>query len=248
MNAACPPVFCASAMTCSARVVFPPDSGPNTSTTRPRGKPPTPSAASIESAPVEITLTGTITSLLPSRMIEPLPYCFSICAMADSSILVFSSVMVAPREEEFLLGDVGSQHAVYQRVSAAARLFNMAILVQRRRKSKYFSPAPSPLGQKTRRTGQALPHKRLGRDGGGTAFLCIGVEVKPPARLAPQPPRRNHLAQQRAGAVLRIGEARVEHFHDVGADVQADQVSQLQRPHRVVHSQLHHRVHRLGRG
>src|SRR5712692_10386214 len=189
MNAACPPVFCASAMTCSARVVFPPDSGPNTSTTRPRGKPPTPSAASIESAPVEITLTGTITSLLPSRMIEPLPYCFSICVMADSSILIFSSVMVAPREEEFLLGDVDPQRAVYQRVAAAARLFSMAILTQRRRKSKYFwAHTLFPLGHRPRRTGQALPHKRLARDRRGTALLFIGVDVKPPARLATQPP------------------------------------------------------------
>src|SRR5262249_27161833 len=93
MNAACPPLFCASAITCSASVVLPPDSGPKTSTTRPRGNPPTPRAASIESAPVGITLTGPTTSLLPKRVIEPLPYCFSICAMADSSTLVFSSAM-----------------------------------------------------------------------------------------------------------------------------------------------------------
>src|SRR5712692_8098122 len=180
MNAACPPVFCASAMTCSARVVFPPDSGPNTSTTRPRGKPPTPSAASIESAPVEITLTGTITSLLPSRMIEPLPYCFSICAMADSSILVFSSVMVAPREEEFLLGDVGSQHAVYQRVAAAARLFSMAILTRRRRKSKYLFAHPSSrAGRGPVEQGKPFRTNDLQETGAGP-LLCIGVDVKPP--------------------------------------------------------------------
>ena len=39
-----PPVFCASATTCSAIVVLPDDSGPKISKMRPRGKPPMPSA------------------------------------------------------------------------------------------------------------------------------------------------------------------------------------------------------------
>ncbi|OPZ68074.1 MAG: hypothetical protein BWY81_01020 [Firmicutes bacterium ADurb.Bin467] len=46
MNAAVPPRFCASAIACSASVVFPDDSGPNISMIRPRGRPPTPSAKS----------------------------------------------------------------------------------------------------------------------------------------------------------------------------------------------------------
>src|SRR6267142_5298877 len=100
MKAAMPPCFCASAMTWSARVVLPEDSGPKTSTTRPRGKPPTPRAASKESAPVEITEIGTMASFEPSRMIEPLPNCFSICANARSTALFRSSIaaMASPRE------------------------------------------------------------------------------------------------------------------------------------------------------
>jgi hypothetical protein len=78
MNAAMPPFFCASAITCSAMVVLPDDSGPKISQTRPRGNPPTPSAASSEIEPVEITETGTMASFDPSRRIEPLPNCFSI--------------------------------------------------------------------------------------------------------------------------------------------------------------------------
>ena len=58
MKAAHPPAGCASAITCSAMVVLPDDSGPKTSITRPRGNPPTPSAASSEMEPLEITLTG----------------------------------------------------------------------------------------------------------------------------------------------------------------------------------------------
>src|SRR5438552_17372500 len=74
-------------------VVFPEDSGPKISTTRPRGKPPTPSAATNEIAPVGMTEIGTMASLEPNRMIEPLPNCFSICANARSIALVRSSAI-----------------------------------------------------------------------------------------------------------------------------------------------------------
>src|SRR5437879_11042048 len=80
-------------MTCKAIVVLPEDSGPKISTTRPRGKPPTPSAASNEIAPVEITEIGTIASFDPNRMIDPLPNCFSICETANSIALPRSSAM-----------------------------------------------------------------------------------------------------------------------------------------------------------
>src|SRR2546423_13292165 len=65
-------------------VVLPDDSGPKISITRPRGNPPTPSAASNEIEPVEITETGTIASFDPRRRIEPLPNCFSIWPRAFS--------------------------------------------------------------------------------------------------------------------------------------------------------------------
>src|SRR5437879_1168155 len=104
MNAAWPPIFCACAITCSVMVVLPPDSGPKISTTRPRGNPPTPSAASRLSDPLGITLTGTSTSRLPKRMIAPLPYCFSICAMAASRTLLRSSAMVH-LERDFAAGE-----------------------------------------------------------------------------------------------------------------------------------------------
>jgi hypothetical protein len=68
-------------------VVLPEDSGPKISTTRPRGTPPTPNAASNEIAPVEITAIGTMASFDPSRMMEPLPNCFSICAKCDIDCL-----------------------------------------------------------------------------------------------------------------------------------------------------------------
>src|SRR6185437_11266504 len=94
-KAAMPPVFCASAITCKATVVLPLDSGPKISTTRPRGNPPTPSAESNEMEPVEITAMGTIASLLPSRMMEPFPNCFSICDNARSIARVFSALSSA---------------------------------------------------------------------------------------------------------------------------------------------------------
>src|ERR1700748_349553 len=88
-------------MICSVMVVLPEDSGPKISITRPRGTPPTPSAASKEIEPVEITEMGTIASLLPRRMIEPLPNCFSICANARSMARERSSAMGNLQWEKF---------------------------------------------------------------------------------------------------------------------------------------------------
>ena len=59
MNAAMPPAFWASAMTCRASVVLPLDSGPKTSITRPRGIPCPPKAMSSDRLPVEMPSIGT---------------------------------------------------------------------------------------------------------------------------------------------------------------------------------------------
>ena len=104
MNAAMPPCFCASAITCRAMVVLPEDSGPKISTTRPRGKPPTPNAASKEIAPVGMTEIGTTAPLLPSFMMEPLPNCFSICDKVRSIARLFSVFSSAMSAAPWLLG------------------------------------------------------------------------------------------------------------------------------------------------
>src|SRR6185437_938146 len=59
-------------------VVLPEDSGPNTSTMRPLGTPPMPSARSSDSAPVGIASTRTCAPSSPMRMTEPLPNSRSI--------------------------------------------------------------------------------------------------------------------------------------------------------------------------
>src|ERR1700733_5448647 len=86
-----PPAFCASAMIWRVMVVLPEDSGPKISMTRPRGTPPTPRAASKLIEPVEMTEIGTIASLAPRRMMEPLPNCFSIWLRALSTARARSS-------------------------------------------------------------------------------------------------------------------------------------------------------------
>src|SRR5256714_4531942 len=83
-------------MTCSARVVLPADSGPYSSVTRPRGMPPTPSARSSSSAPVGMTVISRCAACSPSFMIEPLPWLFTICAIAVSSAFSFS-IQMPPR-------------------------------------------------------------------------------------------------------------------------------------------------------
>src|SRR2546427_1187194 len=92
MKAAVPPVFWASAIVCSMSVVFPDDSGPKISMTRPRGSPPVPSARSSPSEPDGMTGTsGGGASVAPSFMMDPLPNCFSIWAIASSMARFFSS-------------------------------------------------------------------------------------------------------------------------------------------------------------
>src|SRR5580658_3545588 len=38
----------------------------------------------------------------------------------------------------------------------------------------------------------------------------------------------------------------MQHFHDVHADVQTDEVGKLERAHRVIHAELHHGIHSFG--
>src|SRR6202163_3154293 len=71
-------------------------------------------------------------------------------------------------------------------------------------------------------------------------FLVIFVEPSP---LFPsQPPRVDHLHQQRAWPVLGISKPLLEHAQDVHTDIQADEVGQGERSHRVIHPQLHNLV------
>ena len=90
MKAATPPWACTCAIACSVRVVFPLLSGPKISTTRPRGRPPTPSARSSPMEPVGITATGCASSAAPSLITEPRPNCFSIATMAAATAFSFS--------------------------------------------------------------------------------------------------------------------------------------------------------------
>ena len=69
MNAAIPPFFCASAIQCIDKVVFPDDSGPNISTTLPCGRPPIPSAISRLNDPVGMLGILTIFSSLNFIMV-----------------------------------------------------------------------------------------------------------------------------------------------------------------------------------
>jgi hypothetical protein len=71
-------------------VVLPDASGPNISTTLPRGTPPTPKAKSKAIEPVEIIGTATPKDSVPNLIIDPLPNCLSICETAASKAFFFS--------------------------------------------------------------------------------------------------------------------------------------------------------------
>src|SRR6266404_4266369 len=117
MNAHTPPARCASAMTCSASVVLPDDSGPYTSTMRPRGSPPVPSAMSRPSEPVETIPTSAAgASAPPSRMMAPLPNCFSMSpSTAPTALSFWFSFSMAP-----FLGEA-SMRRTYDRTGPSCR-------------------------------------------------------------------------------------------------------------------------------
>ena len=96
MNAAKPPRFCAWAMRVRVSVVLPEDSGPKTSTIRPRGKPPTPRARSMRRLPVGMTSTS-MRVLSPMRMMAASPNSFWMWEIAASRLrLRASAILSAP--------------------------------------------------------------------------------------------------------------------------------------------------------
>ena len=96
IKAAVPFCFCDSRMACNESMVLPAPSGPDISTIRPLGKPPMPSAASTASDPVEIASISCTPPSSPRRIIDPLPYCFSICDIASSSALALLPSALCP--------------------------------------------------------------------------------------------------------------------------------------------------------
>src|SRR5512142_3073522 len=113
-------------------VVLPEDSGPKISTTLPRGKPPTPSAASNDSAPVGMTEIGTMASLLPRRIMEPLPNCFSICDIARSRARAFSVFSSAIKISHSDLYFVQDSTAILREENAKVQAENAVMILIRK--------------------------------------------------------------------------------------------------------------------
>src|ERR1700749_1032549 len=106
MKAQMPPFFWPSATVCSASVVLPDDSGPQISTPRPFGRPPTPSAMSSPSEPDDTVSTSMERSFLPHFITEPLPNWRSIWDRAADSALFLS--MDEPSTIRSAVADIGS--------------------------------------------------------------------------------------------------------------------------------------------
>ena len=63
--------------------------------------------------------------------------------------------------------------------------------------------------------------------------------------LRPSQPASTYFTSSGQGRYLRVGQAVMQHLHDRQAGIEADEVGQLQRPHRVVGAQPHGGVDRL---
>src|SRR6266446_10086448 len=72
-----------------------------------------------------------------------------------------------------------------------------------------------------------------------------GIVVEAALDLAADPTGLDVLHEQRAWAILRIGQAFVQHLHHRKTGVEADEVGELERPHRMVGAELHAGVDRL---
>src|SRR6266436_2582895 len=69
-------------------------------------------------------------------------------------------------------------------------------------------------------------------------WRCSMVIVKAAARLAAEPAGLDIFDEQRAGPVFAVGEPLVKHLHDRETSVEPDEVSELERTHRVVEGEL----------
>src|SRR5256886_15563024 len=70
-----------------------------------------------------------------------------------------------------------------------------------------------------------------------------GVVVKAAAGLTPKPAPRHVFLQQWADAILWVTQALQQYVHNVNADIETYEIGKFQRTHRMVHAQLHDRVH-----
>src|SRR5216683_7377361 len=72
-----------------------------------------------------------------------------------------------------------------------------------------------------------------------------GIVVEAALDLAADPTGFDVLDQERARPIFRIGQALVQHLHHRQAGIEADEVGELERAHRMVGPELHAGVDRL---
>jgi hypothetical protein len=101
------------------------------------------------------------------------------------------------------------------------------------RRGAHGAPVENAEGESSREAKEKQilfsPHIRPGDEG-----LLVTVEAAP--GFAAHPSGRNIALEQRAGAIFRVAQALVQHVENVHTNVQADEICQLQRPHRMVHA------------
>src|SRR6202790_2010059 len=90
-------------------------------------------------------------------------------------------------------------------------------------------------------------HPRAGPGARNDRAARRGIFVEAAAGFASQPTRIDVLAQERTRTILRILEAVVEHLENREQRIEADEIGEFERSHRMVHAQLHHRVDRFAR-
>src|SRR5437867_12840788 len=78
------------------------------------------------------------------------------------------------------------------------------------------------------------PDHEAGRPGRPPIASASPIGVEAAARLLAEMPRRHELDQHLRWREVLAADALMEHLHDVETDVEADEVGQLERAHRMV--------------
>src|SRR5208282_3748851 len=92
-----------------------------------------------------------------------------------------------------------------------------------------------------------LRRARIGARSAGRNRLFASIIIEAAPGLAAEPARLDIFHEERTGPILAVGKALVEDVHDGETGVEADEIGELERPHRMMGAKPHADVDRLDR-
>src|SRR6185312_4387244 len=177
-----------------------------------------------------------------------LPKVDSICVGSELWTLIITATDASAAA-------ISSSATRYVTVSSASPSYSSAVNMPRNPRSPSFLTS---VGSKYESASHCLEYGTISAAAKSRATRCISrcssvsgkrssILVESASCLASQPARRDVLLEERTGAILRIAKSVVHDLQDRDTGVESYEVSESERAHGMVHSELHHRVDSLGR-